>query len=563
MKPVVFAVASLVVLGCLCAVVPNAVSAPESASVPGPAPCREPPLPETPSSLKTVTFPAGSFLIPMDSHQADILRAFGLVHALLRNLTTINRIIQPIPNASGGPDVTIKTNINPAGASYSGGPILVTPPYAAVVNTVKSSFPTASMETTTENFTNAFIYSVGTPTNILVIKGMYGHTEAVLADMQIPCDVLLPADVIANPSLVHEYNLVVDDCLGLYLSFPGYILGAQIKENLTQFVNDGNELIFTDIAMKDFQQFPWAGKLGWAQSPDNNVIQSVDFHAIADFPGQYSGKPAVPIFQMWQSQMGAPPIAADVKIIADTHNYQASGQHRVLACYFYWGEKSGVVEFFGYHPGEQTQTNTGDADSYKLSAFLYGNKFLHAPPNDAGITQQNAVAPATVYLNGTAPDPSQEQASVTISIKAVGADITPENSMKLHYQLMPYIDNVTGSFFDQYGAAKNPASITINPNGSKDLKWIVAFVPAETNWNVTFKITSRLEGYVYVNAAGRSNISFIDTEGKNRTNALLPIKIHVNRYVVLEYYPIIGISLASVAALAAWGVRARRKEKSA
>jgi len=48
---------------------------------------------------------------------------------------------------------------------------------------------------------------------------------------------------------------------------------------------------------------------------------------------------------------------------------------RIFAAYFPYGK--GIAEGFAYHPGEQDVGHTGDANSEKLAAIYYGNKFVH------------------------------------------------------------------------------------------------------------------------------------------------------------------------------------------
>ena len=99
--------------------------------------------------LVTVTFPANCFIIPMDNHQADVIKAFGLVHALLRNNTMVCRIIEPLP-APAQPNITIKTLTCPNGDNYSGGPILVHYIYQNSVNSLLGMYPTVTVDRTTE-----------------------------------------------------------------------------------------------------------------------------------------------------------------------------------------------------------------------------------------------------------------------------------------------------------------------------------------------------------------------------------------------------------------------------
>lgn len=76
------------------------------------------------------------------------------------------------------------------------------------------------------------------------------------------------------------------------------------------------------------------------------------------------------------------PTNPDVRIMVDCENYGGGGSdenYRVLAAYFYYGSGSannvpGIVEGFGYHPGDQPP------DARVLASIFFGNKFVHLPP---------------------------------------------------------------------------------------------------------------------------------------------------------------------------------------
>jgi len=63
---------------------------------------------------EAMPFGPGAVVIPMDEKQNNVILSFGFMHALLRNETICHRLIGP-------PDSTIKTDVFPLGANYSGG----------------------------------------------------------------------------------------------------------------------------------------------------------------------------------------------------------------------------------------------------------------------------------------------------------------------------------------------------------------------------------------------------------------------------------------------------------
>ena len=115
-----------------------------------------------------VSFPAGTFVIPMDGNQAERILVFGFVHALLAdpNRITLFRVIEP-------PNVTLTTNMTASPAVFVGGPFLVNPSDAAKVAQVKSETDfkhvTVGVLTTQHVLNN--IFRVPVPTKILVVKG--------------------------------------------------------------------------------------------------------------------------------------------------------------------------------------------------------------------------------------------------------------------------------------------------------------------------------------------------------------------------------------------------------
>lgn len=302
--------------------------------------------------LETRTFPVGASVIPMDNHQNDRFKAFGFVHALLREGVTIFRIIQP-------PDVILKTIEIPLGDVYSGGPILVEEPIPA---TVRNQFPTVTVLKLAEEFTSNRVFRSNRPTEILVIYGIWGHTEIVLDWMGIPYTMKTRGEVEANPSMLADYNLVVVDCPGWGGTPP-----TEVANAIEAFTANGGEIIFTDIALKDLALiFP-----GYVSVVGNiDGTWNFNLHNVGEFPSQYYGPSTLPIYTMGGGIIADEILNPDVRVILDIENY--GGAYRIGAFYFPYG--NGIVEGFAYHPPEQT------GESGILSASLYGNKFIHILP---------------------------------------------------------------------------------------------------------------------------------------------------------------------------------------
>ncbi|UCF07268.1 MAG: lamin tail domain-containing protein [Thermoplasmata archaeon] len=327
-----------------------------------------------PPIFQTVTFPVDSFIIPMDDKQNDVLKAFGFIHALLRNGRTIYRIIEP-------PDVNIFTNSQPGGALFQGGPVLLMPSEDITVNSVHLNFPSVTLDRTIAQITSSRVDIIYKPTNILIIYGQWGHTQDLLSDMEIPYTMVDQTDVVNDPDMLFDYNLIVDDCPGWQGSVP-----SEVADNLQQIANSGGEIIFTDIALSDMDAvFP--GHIPVTSNTDGTWECSV--YNLPEFPGQYYGPETLDIYTMSGGRIMDTPTDQNVRIMVDSNNY--NGQYRVLAAYFYLGtsiDKMGVVEGFGYHPGDQPP------EARILASVFFGNKFVHIAPSHNVID----VEPPTLFI---------------------------------------------------------------------------------------------------------------------------------------------------------------------
>jgi len=318
--------------------------------------------------LETVTFPAGTYIIPMDGKQNDIIKAFGFLANTLQSGATIYRIIEP-------PDVSMRTSTYPAGTTYSGGPVLVTSSDAYAVTSAKAAFPSVTVDTLTESFTSDTVFRVEKATKILVIYGKWAHTEEVLDAMGIPYDRFYRSEVEANPDMLLDYDLVVDDCPG-WLEGTVSAIPAEVQEKMRQLVSGGGEIIFTDIAFEDLEvTFPGYTTVVrnaegvWDCSVHNPPLGLAE----GEFPSQYDGPETVAFYTMGGGRVFSA-VASGVSVILDCQDYD--GEYRILAAYFNYGD--GIVEGFAYHPFEQTEAYTGDPNSYNTSCIFYGNKFVHA-----------------------------------------------------------------------------------------------------------------------------------------------------------------------------------------
>jgi len=379
--------------------------------------------------LETVTFPAGTFVIPMDEKQAERILVFGFVHALLRapDPITIYRVIEP-------PNVTLSWNVTASPKLFAGGPFLVFPGDASKISQVKSKpeFKKVTVGTLTAQETLSNIFRVRDPTKILVVKGLWGRTDITLDAMKIPYNLTTADELAADPNMVFKYSLIVVDCYGYAGSIP-----SQVASNIRNHVNAGNEVIFTDIALRDLNAtFPGYVTL-WGPQPRDRVAnayaynpprkydltkygQSADRFA-PEFPSQYYNPgPRANELKVFTESAGyvvsSIPSAKvnEVRILTDSKSYgPASNQYAILAFYFEYGD--GIVEGLAFHPQQQVKSVVGDHGYYAVYE-LYGNKFVHGPPTRMFALEASPLSAST---------PQGGSVAYTITVRSYGAFSSP------------------------------------------------------------------------------------------------------------------------------------------
>jgi hypothetical protein len=494
-----------------------------------------------------ITFPAGTFVIPMDGNQAERILVFGFVHALLAapNGIQLFRVIEP-------PNVTLTTNMTASPAVFAGGPFLVNPSDAAKVAQVKSEtyfkHVTVGVLTTQHVLNN--IFKVTVPTKILVVMGepAWGRTDTTLDAMKIPYNITTHAQLVANPDMMFSYTLVVVDCNGWNGNIP-----SQIAGDLRTEANSGHEVIFTDRALMDLNStFPGYVTLTGLQPTDRvsaayayNPPRKYDltkYGASADrftseFPSQYYNAPPRPNeINVRTDSMGIAVSSIpsgrvnDVRILSDTKKFGPAGnQYAILAFYFGYGQ--GIVEGLAFHPQEQTISSVGANGYYAVYEF-YGNKFVHGPPPEDYTL--DATPKSRTTTQGTSVDYTITVQSYGVFNKPVSLSITsgmppfatynfappapqpPENgavtstltvAVPLTTPVGTYVLTVTGhdtsspavvrSTFvtlnvtlapADFGVCVSPNSLTINTTESKNA--IVTVTSIGTfNQNVTLSVT--------------------------------------------------------------------------
>ena len=376
-----------------------------------------------------VSFPVGTFVVPMDEKQAERILVFGFVHALLRspNPIEIFRVIEP-------PNVTLSTDLTASPKPFAGGPFLILPSDASKVLAVmnRPEFKHVTVGTLTTQHVLDNIFRVRDPTKILVVKGLWGRTDVTLDSMKIPYNITTRENLEANPDMISAYSLIVVDCYGWNGNVPSQVAGI-----LRSHIDSGNEVIFTDIALKDLDAtFPGYVTL-WGPQPRDRVANAyayspprkydpTKYGSSADrfapeFPSQYYNSPPRPNEIKVFTESAGYVVSSipsgkvnDVRILADSKSYGSAGnQYAILAFYFEYG--NGIVEGLAFHPQQQVKSTVGDNGYYAVYQF-YGNKFVHGPPPKGYMLEATPTSAST---------PQGTSVSYTVTVKSFGAFNSP------------------------------------------------------------------------------------------------------------------------------------------
>jgi hypothetical protein len=400
--------------------------------------------------LAAGTFPVGTLIVPMDNKQADRVRVYGLIHEFLRTPNAeVARVIEP-------PDVTMQTSLTPSGAVYQGGPFLIDQRFLGTVNgLLASSFSGVTVTRLTAPFTSNRIFFVRQPTTILVIEGIWGRTDYTLSRMGINYTLVQPSDIENNPSIINQYSLIVVDCPGWYGDPTTYTATRRARiqavyNTISSHVKAGNEVIFTDIALRDLNAtFPGyvnvapGGPGTWSATVYNPPGPAGQFSP--EFPSQYYNAGPNPNTVNIITDGGGnvissinPAHTSDVRILADTNKFGVPYHYAILGFYFPFG--NGIVEGLALHPQEQLPV--GSAGFYAVQQ-VYGNKFVHGPQVDFTIS----IAPPSISVN------QGQIANYTVTVTSIGSFTSP-----VTLQVSGIPGNST--------SAISPSTVTPPPGGS-------------------------------------------------------------------------------------------------
>ena len=353
-------------------------------------------------TLAAGTFSPGTIVVPMDDKQVDRIHVYGFIHEFLKNNpgSAVARVIEP-------PDVTLQTDLTPAGVLYQGGPFLIDSSFTSAVNAMlaNATFSKVTITRLTTTFTSNRVFFIRQPTRILVISdGYWGKTFLTLGRMGISYTQVSTADVMANPSMINQYTLIVLDSPGWYGNPSAYT--PLHRSEITAVYNTiqarvaaGNEVMYTDAAIYDLNStFPGYIKLGnpgetgsWKGMMHNPALGS-SFDS--EFPSQYYNPGPNPdhvtIFTEegvgnWVPNGVQPGHTADVRILMDSTHYGVPFlPYSILAFYFPYG--NGIVEGLALQPYEQLYPTYADYNGYYAVYQIYGNKFVEGLSADFSLT---------------------------------------------------------------------------------------------------------------------------------------------------------------------------------
>ncbi len=372
--------------------------------------------------LSAGTFPAGTIIVPMDGKQGDRVHVYGFIHEFLRLVpgAGLARVIEP-------PDVTLQTALTPSGDVYQGGPFLIEAKFLSDAKSLLATkdFSKVTYTTLTTSFTTNKIFFVRQPTRILVIYGVFGRTDLTLSRMGINYTLVDQSVVENNPSLLNQYSLIVVDCPGWFGNPGTYTTTRRTKiqavyDTIQARVRAGNEVIYTDIALKDLNAtFP--GYVNLAPGAPGSWVGTVynppkGAGSPPEFPSQYYNAPPNPntvkLFTEgggWVVSSVTSQHTSDVRVLIDTDKFGVPFRHAILGFYFQFG--NGIVEGLALHPYEQLYPNYSDLNGYYATYEIYGNKFVHGPQTDFIVS---ATPPAVTVPQG-------QVASYAVTVTSIGS----------------------------------------------------------------------------------------------------------------------------------------------
>jgi hypothetical protein len=336
----------------------------------------------------------------MDDKQADRIHVYGFIHEFLRNKALIYniavaRIIEP-------PNVILQTDLTPSGVLYQGGPFLIDSSFTSAVNALltNATFSKVTITRLTTTFTSDHVFLLRLTTRILVISdGYWGKTFLTLARMGISYTQVSTDQVMANPSMINQYTLIVLDSPGWYGNPSAHTplhrseINA-IYNTIRADVAAGDEVMYTDAAMYDLNStFPDYIKLGnpgetgsWKSLMHNPAIGKSVFDSDPTTSQYYNPGPnpnQVTIFTEggignWVPNGVQPAHTGDVGVLLDTTNYGIPElPYAILAFYFPYG--AGIVEGLALQPYEQLYPTYANYNGYYTVYQIYGNECLEGP----------------------------------------------------------------------------------------------------------------------------------------------------------------------------------------
>ena len=392
--------------------------------------------------LAGATFPVGTIVVPMDGKQGDRIRVYGFIHEFLR-LTPdsgVARIVEP-------PDVSMQTTLTPSGSLYQGGPFLIDARFLSAANALLSKAPFTGVTITrlTTAFTSNQVFFVRQPTRILVIRGFFGRSDLYTLDlMGINYTVVDPDTVVANPSIINNYTLIVVDDPGWWGTPNTYSQPAKIQavyDTIRAHVQAGNEVFYDDIALKDMNAtfpgyvnlMPDGGSGSWISQVHNPPIGS---SYPAEYLSQYynpgTNPNTVRLFtdgNGWVVSSVQAAHTSDVRILIDSSQFGVPYKYAILGFYFQYG--NGIVEGTSLHSQSNLYPLASDVNGFYAVRELYGNKFVHGPQLDF---LMSATPTSQAIHQGLV-------ASYTVTVTSVGSFSSP-----VALQLSTAPSGLSGSF---------------------------------------------------------------------------------------------------------------------
>jgi fibronectin type 3 domain-containing protein len=182
------------------------------------------------------------------------------------------------------------------------------------------------------------------------------------------------------------------------------------------------------------------------------------------------------------------------------------------ACGSIDGPSGAFINITGVAEGRGNLTVTATQGLFARGASRNIAVLAPPKPSDVVVVPKFSISPSTIWLNGANRTGIQENATINIGLKALGRNITANDSLSMNLTLAPDIEPVVGK------ASPAPDVMLRNPNGTAALAWNIGFIGNSSTLTFSMDIVSNMEGLsVSVIIPHLSYIRYLNLSGLQTT----------------------------------------------